>query len=114
MIPAPAFTPLHLIKHLIRHLIEPGCAFLLLNTPNHLTLTPELGRSSRPARSGIARRRARIGDAVVIAERVLHVVVGQDAVGGVVAALVDEMDGYAAAGAAAVLEDGVREGSDLR
>ena len=51
----------------------------------------------------------------MIAERVLHVVVGQDAVGGVVvAALVDEMDGYAAAGAAAVLEDGVREGSDLR
>lgn len=110
MIPAPTFTPLHLIRHLIEH----GCAFLLLNTPNHLTLTPKPGRSSRPARSGIARRRARIGDAVVIAERVLHVVVGQDAIGGVVAALVDEMDGYAAAGAAAVLEDGVREGSDLR
>ena len=110
MILAPTFTPLHLI----RHLIKPGCAFLLLNTPNHLTLTPKPGRSSHPARSGIARRRARIGDAVVIAERVLHVVVGQDAVGGVVAALVDEMDGYAAAGAAAVLEDGVREGSNLR
>ena len=50
----------------------------------------------------------------MIAEWVLDVVVGQDAAGGVVAALVDEMDGYAAAGAATVLEDGVREGSDLR
>ena len=109
MIPAPTFTPLHLI----RHLIEPGFAFLLLNAPNHLTLTPKPGRSSRPAGSGIARRRARIRDAVLIAERVLHVVVCQDAVGGVVAALIDEMDGYAAAGAATVLEDGVRERTDL-
>ena len=69
MIPAPTFTPLHLI--------EPSCTLLLLNTPNLLTLAHNKpGRSSHPARSGVARRRARIGDAVVVAERVLDVVVG--------------------------------------
>lgn len=49
----------------------------------------------------------------MIAERILHIVESQDAVRGVVAALIDKMDGNAAASAAAVFEDGIREGSDL-
>ena len=49
----------------------------------------------------------------MIAERILDVVEGQDTIGGIIAVLVDEMDGHAAAGAAAVFEDGVGEGSDL-
>lgn len=49
----------------------------------------------------------------MIAERILHIVESQDSIRRVVAALVDKMDGNAAASAAAVFEDGIGEGSDL-
>ena len=50
----------------------------------------------------------------MIAEGVLDIVESQDAIGRVVATLVDEVNRHATAGAAAVFEDSVREGSDLR
>lgn len=49
----------------------------------------------------------------MIAERILHIVESQDAIRGVVAALIDKMNGDAAAGTTAVFEDGICEGSDL-
>ncbi|MCJ1463957.1 hypothetical protein MMC07_002567 [Pseudocyphellaria aurata] len=53
------------------------------------------------------------GDAVAIAGRVLDVIEGQNSRAGVVAALIDEMDRYASAGAAAMLKHTVGERANL-
>ena len=49
----------------------------------------------------------------MIAERVLHIVESQNTSRRVIAALIHKMDGHAAAGAAAVFEDSICEGSNL-
>ena len=53
------------------------------------------------------------GDAVAVAVRVLDVVEGQDPRGRIVAALIDEVNGHAAASSAAVLEELIGERTDL-
>lgn len=90
------------------HTLRNHAFILQLSRPSHPT-----DRTCNIPRRRIPRRSARIRDTIVIAEWILHIVEGQDATRGVVAALIDKMDGDAAAGAAAVFEDGICEGSDL-
>ena len=100
---------LHWLDHfpLTRSLTHPPTPLLKKRTRQPLrrlaNLPPQLGTVlRRPSRRHAAANAVRVG----------HVVKGQDAVRGIVAPLVDKVDGHATACGAAVLQQGVREPAD--
>ena len=91
----------------------------------HLTPIHRTGQGTKPrieppqARSSVAPceplRFVAGGDAIAVAVGgIFHVVDGQDTPAGIVAALIDHVDGHAAAPLAFVCDQGVQEGPDIR
>ena len=106
----PQNIPLYLEPCSPNNLVEPLAQKIARPSRDELGAPPHLA-ATRGRR--ITRRRSCIRDTGGIAEWVLHVIERQNAIGRVIAVIVDKILGHAAARAAAVFEDGVRERADL-